>query len=93
MAILEFIIVLFVAGIIGSIGQAISGFTRGGCLLSIILGFIGGLIGVWLSRTLNFPDLLTIQVDGVDFPLFWSIIGTALFTAIISLFTRQRMNY
>jgi len=93
MTILEFIVLLLVAGIIGSIGQAIAGFSRGGCLLSIILGFIGGLIGVWLSRTLNFPDLLTIQVGGVDFPLFWSIIGTALFTAVISLFTRRRMTY
>ena len=90
MTILEFIVVLLVAGIIGAIGQALAGFSRGGCLLSIVLGFIGGLIGVWLSRTLNFPDLLTIQVGGVDFPLLWSIIGTALFAAIISLLTRRR---
>ena len=93
MTIIEFLAVLFVAGVIGSIGQAIAGFSRGGCLLSIILGFIGGLLGVWLSSTLQFPDLLTIKVGEVDFPLLWSIIGTALFTAIISLFTRQKMTY
>jgi uncharacterized membrane protein YeaQ/YmgE (transglycosylase-associated protein family) len=93
MSILEFLAVLFVAGVIGSIGQAIAGFSRGGCLLSIILGFIGGLLGVWLSRTLQFPDILTIQVGGVDFPLLWSIIGTALFTAIISMFTRGKMRF
>jgi uncharacterized membrane protein YeaQ/YmgE (transglycosylase-associated protein family) len=93
MTIIEFLAVLFVAGVIGSIGQAIAGFSRGGCLLSIILGFIGGLLGVWLSSTLQFPDLLTIKVGDVDFPLLWSIIGTALFTAIISLLTRRKIPY
>jgi len=93
MTLLEFLAVLLVAGVIGSIGQAIAGFSRGGCLLSIILGFIGGLLGVWLSRTLQFPDILTIQVGGVDFPLLWSIIGTALFTAIISLLTQRKITY
>lgn len=91
MTILELIVVLLIAGIIGSLGQAITGFSRGGCLLSIVLGFIGGMIGVWLSRALHLPDVLTIQVGGVDFPLLWSIIGTALFTAVISLLTPRRM--
>jgi uncharacterized membrane protein YeaQ/YmgE (transglycosylase-associated protein family) len=93
MTILELFVVLLVAGIIGVIGQAIAGVTRGGCLISIVLGFIGGLIGVWLSRTLNLPDLLTIQVGEVDFPLFWSIIGTALFVAIIGWLTRRSSRF
>ena len=53
MNVLEFLLLLVVAGVSGSIGQAIAGYTRGGCLASIALGFIGALVGVWLARALE----------------------------------------
>ena len=71
-------------------GQAISGASRGGCLVSIALGFIGALLGVWLSRQLGLPELLMVPVGGKSFPVVWSIIGSALFVAVISLLTRGR---
>ncbi len=40
MTLLDFIVLLLIAGLCGAIGQAISGFSRGGCLVSIALGFI-----------------------------------------------------
>ncbi|MBI2807520.1 MAG: GlsB/YeaQ/YmgE family stress response membrane protein [Planctomycetes bacterium] len=88
MTILEFIILLVVAAICGSLGMAISGYSRGGCLLSIALGFIGALIGVWLARALSLPELFLLEVGGVQFPIVWSIIGAALFVALISLLSR-----
>jgi uncharacterized membrane protein YeaQ/YmgE (transglycosylase-associated protein family) len=90
MTIIDFIILLVVAGLCGSIGQAISGFTRGGCLVSIAVGFIGALVGLWLSRLLNLPELFNIQIGATTFPVIWSIIGSALFVAVISLLTRRR---
>src|SRR5262245_19469378 len=41
MTLLDFLILLLVAGICGAVGQAIVGYSRGGCLASIALGFIG----------------------------------------------------
>ncbi len=41
MTLLEFLLLLVIAGICGSVGQAIGGSSRGGCLVSIALGFIG----------------------------------------------------
>ncbi|HYK88708.1 MAG TPA: hypothetical protein VE398_08055 [Acidobacteriota bacterium] len=38
MSIIEFIVLLIVAGVCGSLGQAIVGYSHGGCLLSIGLG-------------------------------------------------------
>lgn len=90
MTILELIILLCVAGVIGAIGQAIAGFSAGGCLVSIALGFIGALIGVWLARTLGLPELFVFQVGGTSFPIVWSIIGSALFVALIGLVSRRR---
>jgi uncharacterized membrane protein YeaQ/YmgE (transglycosylase-associated protein family) len=90
MTLIDLIALLVVAGIVGSIGQAIAGFTRGGCLVSIALGFIGALVGVWLSRTLGLPELLAVRIGGTSFPIIWSIIGSALFVAVLGLLSRAR---
>ncbi|HKY06121.1 MAG TPA: GlsB/YeaQ/YmgE family stress response membrane protein [Blastocatellia bacterium] len=84
------LILLLVAGICGAIGQAIAGFSRGGCLVSIALGFIGALLGRWMAGALGLPELFSIQVAGQPFPIIWSIIGAAVFVAIIGLITRGR---
>ncbi|HEX8456990.1 MAG TPA: GlsB/YeaQ/YmgE family stress response membrane protein [Pyrinomonadaceae bacterium] len=90
MTLIDLLILLLVAGVCGALGQAISGFSRGGCLVSIALGFIGALIGMWLARQLGLPELLMIPVGGKSFPVVWSIIGSALFVAVISLIARGR---
>jgi uncharacterized membrane protein YeaQ/YmgE (transglycosylase-associated protein family) len=90
MTLLDLIVLLIIAGICGALGQAISGFSRGGCLVSIAIGFIGALLGMWLARQLGLPELFAIQIGTTSFPIIWSIIGGALFVAIISLLTRRR---
>jgi uncharacterized membrane protein YeaQ/YmgE (transglycosylase-associated protein family) len=89
MTLFDVLILLLVAGVCGALGQAITGFSRGGCLVSIALGFIGALVGMWLARTLGLPELFAIQIGTTSFPIVWSIIGSALFVAIIALLTRR----
>jgi len=89
MTVLDVIVLLLIAGVCGAIGQAISGFSRGGCLVSIALGFIGAVLGMWLSRQLGLPELFSVHIGSTNFPIVWSIIGSALFVAIISLLTRR----
>lgn len=91
MTILDLIVLLIIAGLCGALGQAITGFSRGGCLVSIAIGFIGALLGMWLARQLGLPELFSIQIGTTNFPIIWSIIGSALFVAIISLLTRRRV--
>jgi len=90
MTLTQFLILLLVAGICGSIGQAIAGYSRGGCLAAIALGFIGALLGTYLARAARLPELFRIQIGGEAFPIIWSIIGATLFVAVISLITRRR---
>ena len=90
MDIVDLLILLLVAGICGALGQAITGFTRGGCLVSIALGFIGAVIGMWLGRKLGLPEVFALTVGTATFPIIWSIIGSALFVAVVSLLTRSR---
>jgi uncharacterized membrane protein YeaQ/YmgE (transglycosylase-associated protein family) len=90
MSLLDFIILLVVAGICGSIGRAITGYSHGGCLVSIALGFIGALIGVWISRKLGLHEILPITIGEAEFPVIWSIIGATLFVAVIGFLTKRR---
>jgi uncharacterized membrane protein YeaQ/YmgE (transglycosylase-associated protein family) len=90
MTLLEFILLLLVAGICGALGQAITGFSRGGILVSIALGFIGALLGMGIARALSLPELLLVNFDTTSFPIVWSIIGAALFVAVLGLLTRRQ---
>ena len=88
---IQLLILLLIAGICGALGQAIGGYSHGGCLVSIALGFIGALLGTWLARALGLPELLSIPAGGMHFPIIWSIIGAALFVAVIGLISRRRI--
>ncbi len=90
MTIWEFLLLLLIAGICGGLAQSLSGYSRGGCLVSIVLGFIGALLGTWMARASGLPELFTVQIGGEDFPIIWSIIGGALFAAVLGLLTRRR---
>jgi len=91
MTVLDFLLLLLIAGVCGSVAQAIAGYSRGGCLVAIALGFIGALFGTWLARTMALPEPFAIQIGGREFPVVWSIVGAALFSALLSLFTRPRV--
>jgi uncharacterized membrane protein YeaQ/YmgE (transglycosylase-associated protein family) len=84
------LILLLIAAICGGIGQSISGYSMGGCLISIVLGFVGAFIGKWLAAELGLTYLLPVTIDGETFPIIWSIIGSALFTLVIGLLTRGK---
>lgn len=90
MTLTGFLILLLVAAIAGSIGQALAGYSLGGCLVSIVVGYIGAFIGLWIARQFGLPPILPINIGGESFPIVWSIIGSALLTAILGLLFRRR---
>lgn len=92
MTFMEFVLLLVLAGIAGALGQAIAGYSRGGCLVSIALGFIGALLGGWLSRALGIGSILLVRLGDQPFPLDWSIAGAALFVALVGFFSRARRS-
>ena len=89
MTLMELLVLLIVAGICGGIAQSIGGGSHGGCLVSIVLGFIGAVLGPWLAGALGLPEAFALQIGGQTFPILWSIIGAALFVALLNLFARR----
>jgi uncharacterized membrane protein YeaQ/YmgE (transglycosylase-associated protein family) len=92
MTLIELIVMLIVAAIIGFIGQSLGGYKRDSILLAIVLGFIGAFLGTWLVRTFDLPVILQVTVGGVDFPIVWAIIGAALLVGLMGL-THSRRGY
>ena len=90
MTLLEFLVLLVIAAICGSLAQAIVGYSHGGCLVSAAPGLIGAVLGTWLARALHLPDIFSIQIGNQVFPIVWSIIGAVLFAAVISMLTSRR---
>jgi uncharacterized membrane protein YeaQ/YmgE (transglycosylase-associated protein family) len=90
MGLAQFLILLIIAGICGSLAQALVGYSRGGCLVSIVIGFIGALLGTWLAGKLGLPELLALNISGSSFPIVWTIIGASLFVAVLSLISGRR---
>lgn len=79
-------ILLLVAAICGSIGSAIAGYSNQGCLVNMAIGFIGAIIGSWLSYELHGPRFF--YLAGI--PVIWAILGAALFMAVLGAISGRR---
>lgn len=79
---------MLIAAICGSIGQSLAGYDLGGCLVSIVVGFIGAYLGLWVAGKMGLPRIFEISIEGKPFPVVWAVIGAALFTLIIALLRR-----
>jgi uncharacterized membrane protein YeaQ/YmgE (transglycosylase-associated protein family) len=79
------LVLLLVAAVCGAIGRAIAGGSRGGCVVSIAVGFVGALLGSWIASRMKLPEFFVVSIDGHPFPVVWSIIGAALFVTLVHL--------
>jgi uncharacterized membrane protein YeaQ/YmgE (transglycosylase-associated protein family) len=80
---------LLIAAVCGAVGRAIAGEIRGGLVVSIAVGFVGALLGPWVAAQMKLPEPFMLHVSGQSFPVLWSIIGAALFVALIHLISRR----
>jgi uncharacterized membrane protein YeaQ/YmgE (transglycosylase-associated protein family) len=90
MTLAGFVILLVIAAVAGALGQAIAGYSLGGCLVSAAVGLVGALIGGWLAGALGLPELFVVQIGTWPFPVVWAIIGATLFSLVVGLLTRRR---
>lgn len=88
MTLVDFIILAVVAAVCGMVGESLVGYSVGGCLTSAVIGYIGAFVGLWVARQFGLPELFTITVSGNSIPIVWSIIGSALLVAALSIIRR-----
>jgi uncharacterized membrane protein YeaQ/YmgE (transglycosylase-associated protein family) len=85
----DFVVYLVIAGICGSVARAFGGGTRGGFILSIVLGFVGAFVGTWMARMLHLPRFWVVAIEGHSFPIVWSIIGGFVLVALAHALSRR----
>jgi uncharacterized membrane protein YeaQ/YmgE (transglycosylase-associated protein family) len=88
MTLVDFLILAVVAAICGMIGESLVGYSVGGCFVSAVIGYIGAFIGLWVARQFGLPELFTVTIGGSSIPVIWSIIGSALLVAGLSIVRR-----
>lgn len=88
---LELIALLVIAGVTGSIAQSIVGISKTGCFISILVGFIGAVVGQWTANYLELPTVWIIRIGDVDFPVFWGIAGAVICTGFIALVSPRKV--
>ncbi len=91
MSLTGFLVLLVIAALCGAIGQALAGYSLGGCLVSAVVGVIGAYLGYWVATQFGLPELFVVQDNGEPFPILWSIIGSAIFEGIVGFLTRRRV--
>ncbi len=85
-----FLVLILIAAICGAIGQTIAGFSRGGCLFSVVIGFMGAWSGLLIADLAGLPEFIPVMIQGKSFPIIWSIIGAAVLSGLASLIFSPR---
>jgi uncharacterized membrane protein YeaQ/YmgE (transglycosylase-associated protein family) len=90
MSLLETLILLAIAGLVGALAEFLIGFSFGGLFGAIIIGVIGALIGGWLARLLSLPLILPVQVGTRTIELIWATLGSILLVGLLSALRARR---
>ena len=84
------IVLIVIAAVCGAVGKSLGGGGRGGLVTSTALGFIGALFGPWIAGQFGLTEPFVLQLSGRSFPILWSIIGAAVFVALLHLVSGRR---
>ena len=91
MTLASLLALLLIAAVCGALGQALAGYSLGGCLVSIGVGFLGALLGSWIAGEFGLPAFFILDVGGQPFPVVWAILGSALFALVLGVIGRRRL--
>ncbi len=84
------VVLIVIAAMCGAVGRALAGGAPGGLIASVALGFIGALLGPWVARQLGLSEPFVLHVSGQSFPIVWSIVGAALFVALLHVLSGRK---
>ena len=88
MTLVGLLLLILVGAICGGIAEALVGYSPGGFLASVAIGFLGALIGTWLAPRLGLPSLLPVTIEGFRIEIVWSILGAVILLAILNAVRR-----
>jgi len=88
MNLIDLLLVLAMAVVCGSGAQFTSGYSSGGWIVNLGVGFLGALAGVVVSRSLNAREIYNLDIGTTHFPVIYALIGCVFFLAAINLLVK-----
>jgi uncharacterized membrane protein YeaQ/YmgE (transglycosylase-associated protein family) len=79
------LLLIGIAVVCGALGQALAGYSLGGFVISTAVGLVGAVLGMWFSGAFGMPVFYVVNVGGVDFPIAWAVIGSAVCVAVLGV--------
>jgi len=89
MTLVDLLLLILVGAICGAVAEMIVGFSPGGFLASVAIGFLGAVIGTWLARRIDLPSIFALTVGGYTIEIVWAILGAVLLLLVLSLIRRR----
>jgi uncharacterized membrane protein YeaQ/YmgE (transglycosylase-associated protein family) len=89
MTVLGFLLLIVVGAICGAIAELIVGYSPGGFLVSVAVGFAGAWIGGWLAGALHLPAVLVVRIEGHAFDVIWTVLGSIVLLLVVSMLRRS----
>ena len=90
MGIIEFGCLVVVAGVVGVMGQFLTGYSRGGLPVSVIMAFVGAVAGPYFADYIDWAEPIYVPLGDVRFPLVTSAAGALVLVVIVNLLTKKR---
>lgn len=79
------VLLLLIAAVCGAVGQLFAGSRSRGWIVSTGMGLVGAWLGMRMADALTLPTMYLVETPGVDFPVVWSVIGSALLVAVLGV--------
>jgi uncharacterized membrane protein YeaQ/YmgE (transglycosylase-associated protein family) len=90
MTLIGFLLLILVGAICGFIAEMLVGYSPGGFIASVVVGFLGALIGTWVATAVGLPSLFAVNIEGHSIEILWAVLGAVLLLAVLSLVRRSR---
>ena len=85
MTLVGLLLLILIGAIVGALAQVIVGFSAGGFIASIVVGFLGALLGTWIAREVGLPQVFAVTIDGYTVHVLWAILGAIVLLLPIAL--------
>jgi uncharacterized membrane protein YeaQ/YmgE (transglycosylase-associated protein family) len=89
MTVLGFLLLIVVGAICGAIAELIVGYSPGGFLASVLVGFAGAWIGGWIAVAAHLPTLFVVRIEGHALDIVWTVLGAMILLLVVSGFRRS----
>ncbi len=90
MGVIELGLRLVVSAVCAGLGQFITGYSRGGCPVSLLAAFAGTFLGPWAAGQLGWPEPFLLPVADVEFPVVTAAAGAVVLVIVVNLATAKR---